>query len=171
MSQINKETFIYFAYGSNMLNRRIKATERAPSAFYNGIGFVKGYKLTFNKLSSDRSGKCNIELTDNPTDKVYGVLFKIDKRDKPKLDKAEKGYKEKTVDVMVSSGLCNAVTYVASEINPGLQPYHWYKAVVICGAIEHGLPSEYIEWLRTFISMNDPDVNRRSKNENILFTS
>jgi hypothetical protein len=100
---------------------------------------------------------------------VYGVLFQIDKKDKLKLERSEKGYKEVTVDVLTSLCKYSAVTYVALKKKSGLLPYHWYKAIVICGAIEHDLPYEYIEWLRTFHSQNDPDVNRQSKNESILF--
>lgn len=36
-------------------------------------------------------------------------------------------------------------------------------------AIEHKLPSAYVEWLRTFPSQPDPDSNRRAENEAIVF--
>jgi cation transport regulator ChaC len=61
MYETNNEKFIYFAYGSNMLNRRINAMERATSAVSIGIGFAQGYKLNFNKESIDKSGKCDID--------------------------------------------------------------------------------------------------------------
>ena len=44
------ETFTHFAYGSNMLLRRLRAEERAPSAVPIGTGFLEGRRLTFDKV-------------------------------------------------------------------------------------------------------------------------
>jgi gamma-glutamylcyclotransferase len=174
MSNTKKDVFIYFAYGSNMLTCRIKSSERAPSAKCIGIGYVQEHRLTFDKVSSDGSGKCDLELTNNPKDKVHGVLFEIENKDKDNLDRAEgvgNGYEKKSVEVVTASGQFLATTYVAIKKDNTVQPYHWYKAIVVTGAVEHGLPNGYIEWLRTFYSKNDSDKVRRSKNESILFTS
>lgn len=95
------ETFQYFAYGSNMLTRRL--TARAPSAKRVAIGFAQGRRLSFDKLSSDGSGKCDAEATNISTDRVYGVIFEIAEYDRQPLYIAEgagKGYAEKTVDVI-----------------------------------------------------------------------
>ena len=82
-------SFRYFAYGSNMLTRRLKATDRAPSATLLGIGYVEGRRLTFDKVSKDGSGKCDAESTGENTDRVYGVIFEIASTEKAALDKAE----------------------------------------------------------------------------------
>jgi hypothetical protein len=29
----------------------------------------------------------------------------------------------------------------------------WYKALVVAGAVEHGLPTPHIEWLQTTVSL------------------
>jgi len=76
-SSTDKTTFLYFAYGSNMLTHRL--IERTPSAKAEGIGYVEGHRLAFDKVSSDGSSKVDIEATDNQTDRVYGVLFRIDR--------------------------------------------------------------------------------------------
>jgi cation transport regulator ChaC len=168
------DEILYFAYGSNMLSRRLCAADRTPSAVAVVTGFVKGRRLTFDKVGSDGSGKCDIEATDNLDDRVYGVLYKINKSEKPTLDKIEglgKGYKEEIVDVVTSSGTYQAVAYVATSKEPALRPYHWYKAIVIAGAVEHSLPESYIEWIRTVDSKPDPNINRRSQNEKLLFGS
>ena len=167
-----EETFIYFAYGSNMLTRRLTATERAPSAIVIGIGYVAGRRLTFDKLSKDDSGKCDAEATGKETDHVYGVIFKIRHSDEDALDIAEglgKGYKEETVEVVNTEKAIQAKTYIATEKERVLRPYHWYKALTITGAIEHGLPNGYVEWLRTFESVEDQNSNRRAENEALLF--
>ncbi len=174
MCESATNTFVYFAYGSNMHSRRLRASERAPSAVTIGIGFVQGRRLTFDKVSQDGSGKCDIEFTNNPNDRAYGVLFKILSAEKPKLDKAEgvgNGYKEQNIRVVTSNGESVAITYVATTKDPTLRPYHWYKALVVAGAVEHGLPNAYVEWLRTFESQADPNTKRRAENEALLFSN
>ena len=98
-----QETFHYFAYGSNMLTRRLKAPERAPSAEFVDTGYIARRRLTFDKLSRDDSGKCDAEETGNESDRVYGVIFEISYKEKPDLDRVEgcgKGYELETVDVI-----------------------------------------------------------------------
>lgn len=166
------DTFVYFAYGSNMFSRRLTTKERAPSAVPIGTGYVSNRRLTFDKVSSDGSGKCDIETTSNLGDRVYGVLLKISLAEKASLDRAEqlgRGYKEEQVQVVAPNGeTYEAIAYVATRKDPALRPYHWYKALVIAGATEHKLPTEYVEWLRTFDSQADPDASRRAVNESLL---
>ena len=156
-----------------MLQRRL--LERTPSAKTIGVGFVVGRRLAFHKLSKDGSGKCDIETTNSDTDKTYGVLFEITCNEKQKLDRAEglgHGYKEERLLVKHHSGKeISAIAYVATNIERAIQPYHWYKALVVSGASENELPQSYVEWLRTFLSQADPDTDRREKNERLLFGS
>jgi cation transport regulator ChaC len=167
------ETVVYFAYGSNMLSRRLQ--ERTPSATAIGIGFVEGRRLAFHKVSKDGSGKCDIESTGTQSDRAFGVLFSVASAEKRDLDRAEglgNGYKEENITVHRSDGTTvDAITYVATAIEPALRPYDWYKALVVAGAIEHSLPPAYVEWIRTFHSQPDPNVERRAKNERLLFSS
>ena len=156
-------TFLYFAYGSNMSERRLR--DRVSSAKVIGTGVLHNYCLTFNKYSKkDGSGKCTIEWSES--DKVYGVLFKINKDEECKLDKAEgkvkddckKGYKKITVKIEIWDSKCSknaggdpicAKTYQATpvSINRKLKPYSWYKQHVLVGAIEQKLPPCYIDYL------------------------
>ena len=97
------ETFHYFAYGSNMLTRRLKSRKRAPSAVSIGSGYIAGRRLTFDKRSRDGSGKCDAEETGNATDRVYGVIFELSFSDKCDLNRAEgrgKGYELEIVEVI-----------------------------------------------------------------------
>jgi hypothetical protein len=60
----------------------------------------------FHKLSKDGSGKCDIYETNDQNDKVYGVLYRIDKRDELTLDGFEGfnyGYDKKIIDVINSA--------------------------------------------------------------------
>ena len=142
-------TYRYFAYGSNLSSGRLRA--RAPSAVSLGRARLPHHALRWHKLGRDGSGKCNIEFTgaESP-DVVWGVLYRIDRRDKPGLDRAEGlgvGYDEDTVDIHTDWGCCRALTYKArpDKIDPALRPLAWYKAHVQEGASEHGLPEEYVE--------------------------
>jgi len=164
-------TYQYFAYGSNMLTRRLTAADRAPSARPIGIGYVEGRRLTFNKASEDGSGKCDAEATGKLSDRVYGVMFEIALTDKAALDKAESlgtGYREEYVEVVTGVGQIQLPTYIAIKKKPGLRPYHWYKAIMVAGAVEHGLPKDYVEWLKTFESCEDLITERRMKYEALL---
>lgn len=168
---VTTPTYHYFAYGSNMLTRRLRARDRAPSAHVIGIGHVEGRRLTFNKLGRDGSGKCDLEASSDTADLVHGVVFRLASSERAALDKIEglgKGYDEQSIRVVTAGGVLNASTYVATRKAPALRPFHWYKAFVVAGALEHGLPGAYVEWLKTFESQADPHVGRRKVNEAIL---
>lgn len=151
-------TFMYFAYGSNMSERRLQ--DRVDSAKVIGTGVLENYCLTFHKLSrKDGSGKCTIECSE--PDKVYGVLFEINKDQEKCLDDVEglcKGYKEKTVKIVIRNSKCEKYKYggticvktyqaTPESIDRKLKPYTWYKQHVLVGAIEQKLPSCYIDYL------------------------
>ncbi|MFY4729873.1 gamma-glutamylcyclotransferase family protein [Nitrospira sp. BLG_2] len=164
-------TFLYFAYGSNMLTRRLRAPKRAPSAMPVGTGFVQGHRLTFDKVSTDSSSKCSMEKSANPADRVYGVLFEVSLSDSRSLDDTEgagRGYRNGLIQVVTPDAVKTAVTYFATERDPHRRPYSWYKALVLEGALEHGLPEAYVQALRRVASQPDPNVERRERNEALL---
>lgn len=168
------DRFLYFAYGSNMLTRRLRDARRAPSAVAEGTGYVSGHRLTFDKVSRGKrqsSGKCDMEATGNAADRIHGVLFSISKADEKSLDREEgldRGYRKDTIDVVTETGIRQAVVYIATQKDPSSHPYHWYKEFVVRGAEEHGLPDVYIERIRAVQSQADPDAKRRAENEAIL---
>lgn len=162
-------TFHYFAYGSNMLSVRLKG--RTPSAQFVAIGFVDGYKLVFDKVSVDGSGKCDIEKTNNSHDRVWGVIFSIDARESAALDDAEGlgyGYRKETLSVTTASVTLDTVAYLATNKDPGLEPYTWYHQFVLAGAIEHDLPPEYRNLIERIPAKQDLDHSRRTSNEAVL---
>jgi gamma-glutamylcyclotransferase len=164
-----RETFLYFAYGSNMLTRRL--TARTPSAVALGSAYVEGYRLSFNKVSTDGSGKCDIEATGNAADRVWGVLYRIAIAEAADLDDAEglgRGYRKGEVEAVAASTKTPAAAYFAAEKDTSRLPYHWYKAFVVAGATEHALPPDYIAALRAVASQEDPKASRRAKNEALL---
>lgn len=164
-------TYRYFAYGSNMLTRRLTAADRAPSATPVRIGYVEGRRLTFDKVNRDGSGKCDAEATGREADRVYGVVFEVALADKVALNDAEglgNGYTNECVEVVVGEQRIEVEAYIATRKTPALRPYHWYKALTVAGAVEHRLPTDYVEWLKTFESVDDPNSERRAKFEALL---
>ena len=118
-----RETFLYFAYGSNMLTRRLSA--RTPSAVPLATAYAEGYRLTFDKVSTDGSGKCDIEVTGNPADRVWGVLFRIATAEAADLDDAEgvgHGYRKGELEVMAATARSRATAYFATEKDPKRLP-------------------------------------------------
>lgn len=162
-------TFLYFAYGSNMLKRRL--TARTPSATPLGVATVEGYRLTFDKVSAQKpgsSGKCHIERTDDGAGLVYGVLYSINSSEAAALDAAEglgKGYEKSTLQVRTDIGPKMATVYLATNRDTTLQPYHWYKGHVVAGAVENLLPEEYIGKIKAVPSKDDEDDDRRAREE------
>ncbi len=80
---------------------------------------------------------------------VWGVLYRIDCAEKADLDRIEGlgvGYDEHEVVVATATGEIAARTYRArpNAVNATLRPRQWYKAHVLDGAREHGLPASYV---------------------------
>ncbi len=50
--------------------------------------------------------------------------------------------------ILIVSIVVSAVAYVATNVDSTLKPFDWYQAHVVEGAVEHGLPAEYIAGLR-----------------------
>lgn len=151
----------YFAYGSNMSEKRL--TRRIPARKL-GIAALRGYGLFFTKPSeADGSAKCDICPADSV---VYGVLYEIDPEDKPVLDRFEGlgyGYRTEAVEVEFRGEPVEALTYIAVNMDDSLKPFSWYRQHVINGAVENGLPSDYIEGIRRVPVMEDPNSDRATE--------
>jgi len=158
---VSSGSFLCFAYGSNMASHRLQV--RAPSAEKVAVGWLGGYRLTFDKVSRDGSGKCDCERTDNPEDRVYGVVYRIARADEDALDRVEglnNGYEKQNVGMTTGAGELTAVVYIATRKEPGLKPYAWYKEHVLRGAKEHSLPEDYVRKIETVEAIPDPNEKR-----------
>jgi len=160
-------TFLYFAYGSNMLPARLRA--RCPSARVVGLGEAVGFDLEFSKVSQDGSGKATLrEVADIVTP---GVLFEIAATELIALDKAEGlgvGY-DRLDDFVIKNTTSGAEvssrTYVATAIDTNLTPYDWYLALVIAGACKQGLDGGHIERLRGVEYRIDAKPDRKGRSD------
>jgi hypothetical protein len=125
--------------------------------------------LRFHKRSTDKSGKCNAFACGNDNT-VIGVLFSFNPAERAKLDEAEgvgSGYEHAMVTVINDKGRRRKVlTYLSTPdyIDDSLKPYGWYKAFVLAGGTEHGLPPAYIaEYIQSVEAIEDPNKTRDKK--------
>ncbi|GAA6142420.1 gamma-glutamylcyclotransferase family protein [Hydrogenophaga sp. 5NK40-0174] len=155
-------TVLYFAYGSNMLVQRLR--ERTPSAQVIGRATLRGHELAWHKRGQDGSGKCDLVRSADPDAQAQGVLYALDGAERPLLDKAEglgHGYDAAQLTVQTLDGMAHrALMYVATDIDARLAPYDWYKALVLAGAIQHGLPAKVLRAMDAVASHADPDALR-----------
>lgn len=145
--------------------------DRVPSAKKVELVILYEHQLMFHKKSKDGSGKCDAYETGNKADYVIGILFIINPDEKHKLNDCEglgNGYEEKEVIVRLESGDTHkAFTYYATDINPDLKPYDWYKEHVVRGAQENNLPPDYIAMIMNVESVPDPEKSRENKEMSI----
>ncbi len=156
----------YFAYGSNMLIERLKT--RVPSANNPTPYALQKYYLRFHKKSVDCSGKCSIVATESDKDVVHGVLFDIADTQISALDSAEGvGYRRDEITLILDGTETKVFVYVAEKntIDEALVPYSWHYDLVLAGAEQHALPSDYVAGLQAIPFTQDPKADRKSRLE------
>ena len=164
-SRVNR---LYFAYGSNLCRQRLQA--RLPGANVVGLARLSGFRLCWNKRSTDGSAKCNIMRTNAPDEVVFGAVVQLRPGHKDQLDRIEQGYEDIRVDVEWRGVVEPAFTYIArgSWTNDSLKPYTWYLNLVLSGARALGLPEPYLARLRTVETVGDPDLARARRQRMLL---
>lgn len=155
----------YFAYGSNLGLRRLRA--RVPSAEPLGTALLVGHRLCFHKIGRDGSGKCDALLTAHENDRVEGRVFHLDPAEVRDLDRAEGlglGYERRGVRVATADGgTVDAFAYFATRIDARLDPFDWYKLHVLRGAREAGLSPGYRAVIEAVRSRIDRDGARATR--------
>jgi hypothetical protein len=170
---LSLRTVKYFAYGSNMLTKRLR--NRVPSAKFSAVTTLTKHCLKFHKVSTDkkgnRSGKCNAYSTGKEKDVVYGVVFEIDRNELPNLAAAEVGYNPEVL-TLTQRGKAEAAFMFSvtdeSLLSDSLRPYAWYKELVLAGAREHNFPAEYIRAIENVPAIADPDSDRDKRSRRFL---
>ncbi|XP_005076857.1 gamma-glutamylcyclotransferase isoform X1 [Mesocricetus auratus] len=153
------ETFLYFAYGSNLLTERIHL--RNPSAVFCCVARLQDFKLDFGNFQGKTSERWHggiATIFQSPGDEVWGVVWKMNKSNLSSLDEQE-GVKSGVyvvIEIKVSTQegkeiTCRSYLMTNYESAP---PSPQYKKVICMGAEENGLPLEYQEKLKA-IEPND----------------
>ncbi|CAB3240972.1 unnamed protein product [Arctia plantaginis] len=155
-----ENTFLYFAYGSNLLKKRIHINN--PSAQFLGSGRLDDHQLDFMKYSENWRGT-SATIIPTKDSHVWGAIWRINNADMEALDRQEgvdtNWYFPKQVDVLISDGSkVNCRTY-QQTINPPQRekgkelpeerrPCITYLDCIVKGAIECELPEYYVEELK-----------------------
>ncbi|XP_047026369.1 gamma-glutamylcyclotransferase-like [Helicoverpa zea] len=160
MFQPIENTFLYFAYGSNLLKKRIHINN--PSAKFLGIGQLNDHLLDFIKYSEHWRGT-SATIVPTPGAHIWGAIWRLHNDDMPALDKQEgvdtNWYFAKTVKVILPNGSSVDCRTYQQTINPpqrkpgeelplDRRPCITYLDCIINGAIECNLPEDYINELK-----------------------
>ncbi|XP_045194682.2 gamma-glutamylcyclotransferase-like [Mercenaria mercenaria] len=155
-------TFLYFAYGSNLLQQRLHMGN--PSARFVAIGELKDHTLAFSCLGMKpermrwRGGAASIR--EDPTSSVWGCVWRLGNEHSNTLDRQELVYDSKNVTVTSLDGreyTCRTYQLPASyfeDEGPNNRPSPMYLDIIIKGAIQNKLPEDYVHFLRT-VETND----------------
>ena len=165
----------YFAYGSNLLTRRLRDPSRAPSAIALGIASAPGFVMRFHKIGTDGSGKCTLIATRDSAAAMYGVVYEFADSDVAGLDREEGvhlgAYHRQTIRlVFPGGGGTEAMTYVAGDsyVDATCVPFDWYRDLCVAGAMQHGLPPRYVQELARTPAVPDPDAARSAQAHQLL---
>lgn len=160
------------AYGSNLLAACMRG--RAPSAVVLSAARLPRHALRFHKIGRDGSGKADAFFTGRGDDVVWGVVYELSRQDKTALDLAEglgRDYFEHRVSVIAGDGKpLVASLYTASPmmIDGRLEPFSWYKEMVVSGARQQGLPAEYVVSVESRPDRADGDAARVQEASRLL---
>ncbi|OSC40902.1 poly-gamma-glutamate hydrolase family protein [Mycobacterium decipiens] len=130
----------YFAYGSNLCARQM--TSRCPDA-----GDPRPAVLSDHDWLINQRGVATVEPFAG--NQVHGVLWQISDHDLATLDSAEGvpvRYRRERLTVHTDDGPSPAWVYIDHRVTPG-PPRPGYLPRVIDGAVHHGLPQRWIEFL------------------------
>jgi cation transport regulator ChaC len=143
----------YLGYGSNM-NRGIFEGRRGIRPIEARPALLENYRLCFNlPIGRGERGVANLELHEGA--RTWGVLYHIMTEQAAHLDRTEGvprgGYRRIPVSVIVHGGeKIEAFTYQSYKNSPGRKPSPRYIDLLIVGAVQHGLPAQYLDYLRSF---------------------
>ncbi len=161
----------YFAYGSNL--HPVRLLKRVPSAQLVGVVELRQHRLAFQKKSKDGSSKCNLAHTGKESNLVYGAIYELEPVHKVDLDRHEgkgHGYEDGEIALEFQGKQYECFTYFAqsSHIDNHLNPYHWYKNLVLLGAEYLRFPDAYIRSIEEIESVDDHDDLRRRQHESLI---
>ena len=143
----------YFAYGANMDDGTFR-TRRGIQALECRPGRIKGYRLRFNLDGRPKGKAAPANLHPDPGAEVWGVLYRITRRDLLRLDSTEgvpgRGYRHIEIEAEDRNGLVvQAVAYMAQGNDVDGKPSLRYITLLRNGARAHGLPETHIRFLES----------------------
>ena len=146
----------YFAYGSNMDSATLRG--RRGISFRRAVpARAVGWQLVFDKPPVVPIGESFANIVSNASAHVLGVAFEVGAENLKRIELTEGvragNYDRLAVPVEPLSQLpaasLVAFTLTSNRRDPKLRPSTRYMGLLISGAVEHGLPAEYVDYLRT----------------------
>jgi phage replication-related protein YjqB (UPF0714/DUF867 family) len=131
----------YFAYGSNLCVSQMAL--RCPGAADPRPALLSDHDWLINER-----GVATVEPFDGS--QVHGVVWQLSDHDLATLDSAEGvpvRYRRDRLTVHTDDGLSEAWVYIDHRVEPG-PPRPGYLERIVDGAVHHGLPHRWIEFLR-----------------------
>lgn len=154
MVAVLRMSVLYFAYGSNMQTatlsgrRGITPRRALPARLLD-------WRLVFDKPAVVPIGEAYANLVSEPGAEVIGVLYDVSAGDLAHIELTEGvlignyGRVEVVVTALAEPDIpLPAVTLVSEAHDPHLGPSDRYMRCLVAGAEEHGLPAEYVAFLR-----------------------
>jgi phage replication-related protein YjqB (UPF0714/DUF867 family) len=139
----------YFAYGSNLCVRQM--AQRCPGAVDPRPAMLADHDWLINER-----GVATVEPFQGSL--VHGVLWQVTDHDLATLDSAEGvpvRYRRDRLTVHTDDGPDEAWVYIDHRVDPG-PPRPGYLERIVDGAMHHGLPHRWIEFLRRWDPANWP---------------
>ncbi|XP_028820051.1 gamma-glutamylcyclotransferase a [Denticeps clupeoides] len=136
-------SFLYFAYGSNLLRERLRLQN--PSAEFVSVGRLKDYVLRFGLWAEHVDNAWNggvATVEESRGEEVWGIVWRLSNQHLATLDRQEQVYSPLQVTVDTDAGQLLCRTYRMNDFRPCLPSPH-YKQVLCLGALQNGLPPDY----------------------------
>lgn len=166
MSDETKALTWYLAYGSNM-NRGIFESRRGMRPIQARPALLENYQLRFNlPIGPGERGVANLESQADA--RIWGVLYLITVEESAHLDRTEGvprgAYRRIPVSAIVDAReQIAAFTYQSDRISLARKPSPRYIGLLIEGATQYGLPSDYLSYLRSFELAEDERLSEQQR--------
>lgn len=143
----------YFAFGANMHDSAFRGRRRMRPLEWRP-GRVGDYRLRFNLEGRPKGKAAPANVEPSPGDEVWGVLYRITRRDLIRLDSTEgvpgRRYRQLWIEAEDEDGnRVSCVTYTAEGNETDGKPSLRYITLLREGAFAHGLPDRWIRMLES----------------------
>jgi hypothetical protein len=140
---------LYFAFGANMASEVLVA-RRGLRPVWSAAAALPGHRLVFDLPGLPFVEPSFASVAPDPEARVHGVVWALSPSDLRRLDGFESGrYRRTPLPVeILGRGPAHAEVYVNRRPARARPPSRRYLDLLARGAEEHGLPADYVAWLR-----------------------
>jgi cation transport regulator ChaC len=145
----------YFAYGSNMHHSALRERRGMQPTEWR-VARVPGYRLRFNLDGRPKGKAAPANICPDPECELWGVLYRITRRELLRLDSSEgvpgRHYRHVVVPAEDTDGnTVTAVAYMAHGNETDGVPSRRYISLLREGARVHGLPEAWVQYLDSVV--------------------